>query len=122
MIKLYELRKERKISQDEIAKILDVTRQSYSRYERGEHELGYEALNKLANFFDVSIDYLLGYSTYFYPDKVRCAAPMSEGGATEQERELLRYFRELSPYLKGMTMEAVKSWAKKGADSTQKKA
>lgn len=121
MIKLYELRKEREISQDEIAKILNVTRQSYSRYERGEHELGYEALNKLANFFDVSIDYLLGYSTYFYPDKVRCAAPVGDG-MTADERELLRLYRELTPYLQGMTMEAVKSWAKKGADSTQKKA
>ncbi len=49
------------------------------------------------------------------------AAPMGEG-LTSEERELLRYFRELSPYLKGMTMEAVKSWAKKSGDGEQKKA
>lgn len=121
MIKLYELRKEKGLSQDEVAKILNVTRQSYSRYERGEHELGYKALNVIANFFDVSVDYLLGNSTYFYPDRVDNVGVMGDG-MTADERELLRLYRELSPYLQGMTMEAVRSWAKKGTDTVPKKA
>ncbi len=67
--KLLELREEKKISQENIAKILGVTRQAYSRYERGERELNYDALVKLSKFFDVSIDYLLGISKYYYPDR-----------------------------------------------------
>lgn len=110
MIKLYELRKEREISQDEIAKILNVTRQSYSRYERGEHELGYEALNKLANFFDVSIDYLLGYSIYFYPDKVRCAEPTGDT-LTREERELVEGYRGLDDKLKKLVRDSIKVYS-----------
>ena len=51
--KLYELRIEKNIAQSDLAEILEVTRQAYSRYERGERELGYEALKKLSKFFDV---------------------------------------------------------------------
>lgn len=88
-IKLLELRKEKGISQEEIAKKLGVTCQAYSRYERNEHELGYEALNALADFFDVSIDYLLGHSTYFYPDQI------ANNMQSPEEQELLNLFRRM---------------------------
>ncbi len=86
MIKLHELRKEKGISQEEAAKALGITQQSYSRYERGGNELGYDALIKFAKFFDVSIDYLLGNSTYFYPDKIQSA----------EEREILALFSKMT--------------------------
>ena len=70
-------------------------------------------MSALAEFFDVSTEYLVS--------GVKSAASTSEGGATEQERELLRLFRELSPYLKGMTLNAVRSWAKNEGDSERKK-
>lgn len=47
-------------------------------------------------------------------------APMGDS-LTSEERELLSLFRELSPYLKGMTLDAVRSWAKKGTDGERKK-
>ncbi len=87
MIRLQELRTERKLSQQEVANALGITQQSYSRYERGGNELGYDALIKFANFFDVSIDYLLGKSEYYYPDSV----------ASVEERELLALFEEMTP-------------------------
>lgn len=65
--RLQQLREEKNISQIEIANVLEVTRQAYSRYERGERELGYGALIKLAKYFDVSIDYLLINSDFYYP-------------------------------------------------------
>ena len=86
MIRLQELRTEKGLSQEEAAKALGVTQQSYSRYERGGNELGYSALIKFAKFFDVSVDYLLGNSTYFYPDLVQ----------SPEERELLELFGEMS--------------------------
>lgn len=103
-IKLLELRKEKNISQEEIAKKLGVTRQAYSRYERNEHELGYEALNTLADFFDVSIDYLLGHSTYFYPDQV------TNNTLSPEEQKLIEDYRGLAQPLKDMLQSLIKTW------------
>ena len=117
-MQLKELRQEKGFTQAEVAKAIKTSQRNIGRWENGENEPSASFVARLAKFFDVSADYLLGLEDDF---GVLTAAPVSEGGTTEQERELLRYFRELSPYLKGMTMEAVKSWAKKGADGEQKK-
>ncbi len=58
-VRLRELRKQRGISQLKLAMDLDMNQNSISRYETGTHEADYETLIKLANYFDVSIDYLL---------------------------------------------------------------
>lgn len=58
-MRLRELRKQRGISQLKLAMDLGLTQNSISRYETGAHEADYETLILLANYFDVSIDYLL---------------------------------------------------------------
>lgn len=58
-VRLRQLRKERGISQLKLAMDLDMNQNSISRYETGAHEADYDTLIKLANYFDVSIDYLL---------------------------------------------------------------
>ena len=63
MIRLKQLRTENDVNQYDVAKLLDVTRQAYSRYEREERELGYDMLCKLADYFNVSVDYLIGHET-----------------------------------------------------------
>lgn len=88
------LRTEKQLSQEDIARFLKITRQAYSRYERGEREANYETLNKLATFFDVSIDYLLGRTTYYYPDNVRLAATMGDS-YTPEERQIIDEYRKL---------------------------
>ena len=60
--RLKELRKERKISQLKLALDLDMNQNSISRYEGLEREADYETLIKFADYFDVSLDYLLGRS------------------------------------------------------------
>lgn len=102
MNRLLLLREEKGISQENIAKLLSVTRQAYSRYERGERELGYEALLKLSQFFDVSIDYLLGYSDFYYPDKVKTTQDY-----TAEERQLIEAFRELPADSKKLVLRMV---------------
>ena len=63
MIRLKELRIANNVSQTEIANLLDVTRQAYSRYELGQRELGYDMLCKLADYYNVSVDYLIGHDS-----------------------------------------------------------
>ena len=58
--KLKELRLEKKISQSEVGKIINVSRVVYNRYENDQREIPIELLCKLADFYNVSLDYLAG--------------------------------------------------------------
>lgn len=58
--RLKQLRKERKISQLKLALDLNMNQNSISRYENMEREADYETLTKFADYFGVSVDYLLG--------------------------------------------------------------
>lgn len=60
--RLKEIRQEKNLSQTDIAKALGVTRQAISLYEKGDRELKLETWQKLADFFNVPVDYLLGIS------------------------------------------------------------
>ena len=53
------IREDRDIKQREIAKILNVSQNTYSQYETGVISLTAEILIKLANYYNVSIDFLL---------------------------------------------------------------
>lgn len=57
---LKELRKEKKMTQQEVANYLNMSRVGYARYEIGDRQPSYETLNLLSELFNVSIDYLLG--------------------------------------------------------------
>lgn len=56
---LKSIREDRDIKQKDIAKILNVSQNTYSQYETGVTSLTAEILIKLSDFYDVSIDYLL---------------------------------------------------------------
>lgn len=59
-MKLKELRKEKGISQLKLAMDLSMSQNTISRYETEERQADYETLIKIADYFNVSIDYLLG--------------------------------------------------------------
>lgn len=60
--RLKELRKRRGISQLKLALDLNMNQNTISRYENLEREADYETLIRFADYFDVSLDYLLGRS------------------------------------------------------------
>ena len=60
MNRLRELRMEKGLLQSDIAKIIKKTDRAVGQYEREERDPSSETWIKLANFFDVSLDYLLG--------------------------------------------------------------
>ena len=55
-----QLREERGLTQPEIAKELGVIKQTISNYENNDREPEFSDLVKIADFFQISIDYLLG--------------------------------------------------------------
>lgn len=61
-MRLRELRKQRNITQLKLAMDLNMNQNTISRYETGEREAGYKELILIADYFNVSIDYLLGRS------------------------------------------------------------
>lgn len=58
--RLKELRKKHGISQLKLALDLNMNQNSISRYENMEREADYETLIRFADYFEVSVDYLLG--------------------------------------------------------------
>ena len=59
IMRLRSLRKQRNISQLKLAMDLQMSQNSISRYETGEREADYKTLILIADYFNVSIDYLL---------------------------------------------------------------
>jgi len=59
VMRLKELRINRNLSQLRLALELNMNQNSISRYENGEREADYSTLIKFADYFDVSVDYLL---------------------------------------------------------------
>lgn len=59
---LRELRKEKKVSQQALGKVLDISDRNIRFYESGEHRPDFDGLIKLADYFEVSLDYLVGRS------------------------------------------------------------
>lgn len=59
IMRLKELRKKKGISQLKLALDLNINQNSISRYESGAREADYATLIRLADYFNVSIDYLL---------------------------------------------------------------
>ena len=62
MNRLYELRTEKKLSQRDMAKILNISQGTFNNWENAKTEPSIEQLKTLSRFFEVSIDYLVGNS------------------------------------------------------------
>lgn len=60
--RIQDLREDRDITQREMASILHCSQQVYSNYELGQRDIPTEILIRLAQFHQVSVDYILGIS------------------------------------------------------------
>ena len=58
--RIKDLREDKDLSQKEIAKILNMSQTGYSNYEVGTNDIPTKILIKLAQFYNTSVDYLLG--------------------------------------------------------------
>lgn len=58
--RLRDLREDKDMTQNDIGKILDTTREQYSRWERGAQEIPFHHVITLAKFYKCTIDYIAG--------------------------------------------------------------
>lgn len=59
-MKIKELRKEKKTNPEDLAKLMSISIQAYYKYENETNEPNIQNLCKLADYYDVSLDYLVG--------------------------------------------------------------
>ena len=62
-MRLRDLREDSDIKQKEIAEYLHIKQNTYSQYENGQRQLPIDILIKLAKYYDVTTDYILGLSS-----------------------------------------------------------
>lgn len=86
--KIKELRLKKGITQEKLAKVLGVTTSMVGMYETGARKPSYEVLNKIARYFNVTTDYLLGLEEQ-QDAEIRAIARAFKALSTEK-RELLR--------------------------------
>ncbi len=100
---LKSLRKANGLTQDELAKILKISRSTIGMYENGSREPDYETLEAIADYFNVDIDYLLGRTNkttiipnhYYLNDETRQIA--QEAFENPELRTLFKVARDIPP-------------------------
>ena len=94
MTRMKELRKQHKEKQEDIASFLGVTRGAYANIENGKRETDNAALIKLAEHFNVTVDYLLGRD--IKDTGVSIPTSGSEPPLTEDEQLLIQIYRQMN--------------------------
>ena len=108
MKRLKELRKQRNLTQKDLAKILGVYPQSVGYYENNINKPDPDMLIKIADYFQVSVDYLLGREDDLGNISIS-GSPALE--LTADERELVDTFRAIPDNTKGVALTMLHSLA-----------
>lgn len=91
MNRIKEIRQEKKLSQKDLAKKLNISQQAISLYEKGDREPKLETWQKLADFFGVSVPYLQGVSDIddpnFYKNLELYLALIAESNSLENYKD-----------------------------------
>ncbi|ARK28740.1 helix-turn-helix domain-containing protein [Halalkalibacter krulwichiae] len=91
-------RNNKKITQEKLAEKLGIKRPTYAKYETGENLPDITMLNKLADFFEVSTDYLLGRTDQTTPISFAAKDGYSKREKTDDETERLQ--KKFNEFLK----------------------
>ncbi len=68
-LKIRDIREDKDLTQKQLAQVLGTTQQTYSRYETGEIIIDIFSIVKLSEFYNTSVDYLLGLTDEIKPYK-----------------------------------------------------
>ena len=118
-MRLKELREERNITQQQIAKAINTSQTNIGRWEKGTNEPASSYIILLANFFECSTDYLLGRSDDFGNVNVTQKNPPE---LSSEEKQLLDNFRSLPRQEKAQASEYVNYLAERRGNKQNKQA
>ena len=86
-MELKKFREKKGVLQSDVAKALGINNSTYAYYERGEHSPGPDMLCKLADFFGVTVDEILG----------RTSEPGIFDNARIEQPEILQLYERMTP-------------------------
>ena len=101
--RLRELRKDKGLRQIDLAQILGISPQSLGYYENQVNKPDPEMLVRIANYFNVSVDYLLGRE-----DDFGNVVVSENNEITPEEKELLTLFRSLPNIRRKTVMDSIR--------------
>ena len=104
-MKLKELREERGFTQSEVAKAIGGTQSNLAKWEKNIVQPSAEFIIKLADFFDVTADYLLGRT-----DDLGVLVPGNNPQYSVEEQKLIQDYRGLAQPLKDMLQSLIRTW------------
>ena len=107
MFRLKELREENGLKRSELARDLNINAGTIANYENEIRQAPYEYLILFANYFDVSIDYLLGREPYIE------VTPLLSGPLSSNERKIIANYRELDSKGRDRVIEYIGLWKNK---------
>lgn len=99
------LRKKRNLSQQRLADILHISQQSVYKYENDITSPDIETLIRMADFFETSVDYIIGHSEI--SDIIE---PRNAHDLNADEEELIRLYRGLSAKQRSAIQQVIKSY------------
>lgn len=101
--RLRDLKEDMDLKQSNVAKIIGVSENQYGRYERGDNDIPLEKALALADFYNVSIDYIAGRTN----DK----RGFNKSDLPKSEVNLLKKFRSLSADRQSRILERIEVFA-----------
>ncbi len=94
-IRLRNLRAKNNLTQDDLARIFGISKSAVGMYEREEREPSLDLVNKIADYFEVSVDYLLGRIEPSSKDRV--SELLDDPATPAKAKEMLKKIMNLSP-------------------------
>ena len=116
-MRLKELRIERALTQWDVANGIQTGQRNISRWEKGEVLPTSDFIIKLADFFGVSADYLLGRSDDFGNVAVFSSSPV----LSDEEQQLVEMYRSLSPDMKKAARDVFIAWTSETVHKSTKR-
>lgn len=119
-MRMKELRKEKQITQAELAKALNIAPSTIGMYEQGRREPDYKTLERIADFFHVSTDFLIGREDSPMESMKRILLAPSDG-KPNTTKEMLDDYASLSADGKEKARSYIKYLAREDAEARVKK-
>jgi transcriptional regulator with XRE-family HTH domain len=112
--RLSKLRTEKKLSQAELASRLNIAKSTLAMYETDKREPSFETVERIADFFDVKVDYLLG--------RTDDPSPSDKNGTTDELTSILYYhWDKLSLERKKDAIRLIKALEEEADEENNKK-
>ena len=110
--RLKDLREDKDLNQKALSDKLNITLKTYQRYERGETPITLEVAEQLANFYNVSLDYIAGRTK---DKKGLCKSELQQ-----EESEIITMFREQTERRKGEVIGNLRTLYNQQVEETAK--